>query len=91
MLAPDAAKRSLDEAERKTMEASFEAHLKAINAKLDPHEQLDCLVAVTTPWTVENGFVTPTMKVKRNRIEEVYCSQYEGWTKQRRKVIWYRA
>ncbi len=91
MLSPEAAKRSLGDSERKAMEASFETHLKEINAKLDPHEQLDCLVAVTEPWTVENGFVTPTMKVKRNRIEEVYCANYEGWTKQRRKVIWHRA
>jgi long-chain acyl-CoA synthetase len=90
MLSPEAAKRSLDDAERRAMEASFEAHLAAVNAKLDPHEQLDCLVAVTTPWTVENGFVTPTMKVKRNRIEEVYGSRYERWTGERRKVIWVR-
>jgi len=90
MLSPEAAKRSQDEAGRRAMEASFEAHLEAINAKLDPHEQLDCLVAVTTPWTVENGFVTPTMKVKRNRIEEVYSSRYEHWTGQRKKVLWDR-
>ena len=90
MLAPDAVKRSLNEAERRAMETSFEVHLKAINATLDPHEQLECLVVVTTAWTVENGFVTPTMKVKRNRIEEAYAAMYERWTEQRSKVIWYR-
>ena len=51
-----------------------EKHLKEINAKLDPHEQLDCLVAVTTAWTVENGFVTPTMKVKRAVVLDRYAS-----------------
>ncbi len=91
MLSPDAAKKSQDAGERKAMEASFEAHLKAINAGLDPHEQLDLMVAVATPWTVESGFVTPTMKVKRNRIEEVYASSYDGWVAQRRKVIWAKA
>ena len=90
MLSPDASKRSLDDTDRRAMEASLEAHLKAINAKLDPHEQLECLVAVTTAWTVENGFVTPTMKVKRNRIEEVYSAMYERWTGERKKVIWHR-
>jgi len=90
MLSPDAAKKSQDEGGRRALEASFEAHLKEINAKLDPHEQLDCLVAVTTAWTVENGFVTPTMKVKRNRIEEVYASLYEPWVGQRKKVLWHR-
>ena len=43
---------------------------------------------MTTAWTVENGFVTPTMKVKRNRIEEVYASNYERWVAQRKKVVW---
>ena len=90
MLSPEAAKRSLDDAERRAMEASFESHLKAVNARLDPHEQLDCLVAVTTAWTVENGFVTPTMKVKRNRIEDIYGTLYERWIGQRKAVIWYR-
>ena len=89
MLSPDAAQKSRDAAERSTMEASFEAHLAAINAKLDPHEQLGFLVAVATPWTVESGFVTPTMKVRRNRIEEVYSGRYDHWVAQRRKVIWY--
>ena len=91
MLTPDAAKRAQDAGQRKEMETSFEKHLKDINAKLDPHEQLDCLVAVTTPWTVENGFVTPTMKVKRNRIEEVYAARYDQWVGQRKKVIWHSA
>ena len=88
MLTPEAAKRSADAAQRKEMEASLAKHLGEINARLDPHEQLDCLVAVTTAWTVENGFVTPTMKVKRNRIEEVYGGHYERWVGQRSKVIW---
>jgi long-chain acyl-CoA synthetase len=37
---------------------------------------------------VDNGFITPTFKVKRNRIEEVYGPQYEQWVGLRRKVIW---
>ncbi|MBE2241850.1 MAG: AMP-binding protein [Burkholderiaceae bacterium] len=91
MLAPDAAKKALDADGRSALQASFEAHLATVNAALDPHEQLAFLVAVATPWTVENGFVTPTMKVRRNRIEEVYAPAYAGWVAQQRKVIWYAA
>ena len=47
-------------------------HLTKVNDGLDPHEQLECLVVVGEAWTVENGFITPTFKVKRNRIEEAY-------------------
>ncbi len=72
------------------MEASLQTHLSEINITLDPHEQLDCLVVMTTSWTVENGFVTPTMKVKRNKIEESYANLYEPWIGQRKKVIWHQ-
>jgi long-chain acyl-CoA synthetase len=73
---------------RKEIEASLSQHLASINDKLDPHEQMDCLVVVTEPWSVDNGFITPTFKVKRNRIEEVYGPNYETWVHSRKKVIW---
>ncbi len=70
------------------LEASLAEHLKTVNNTLDPHEQLDCLVLVTEPWSVDNGFITPTFKVKRNRVEEMYASRYESWVGARKKVIW---
>jgi long-chain acyl-CoA synthetase len=73
---------------RKDIESALTQHLAAINDKLDPHEQLDCVVVVTEPWSVDNGFITPTFKVKRNRIEEVYGPKYESWVGARKKVIW---
>ena len=48
-------------------------------------------MVVTEPWTVENGFITPTFKVKRNRIEEVYAPLFERWTASRRPVVWHTA
>jgi long-chain acyl-CoA synthetase len=76
---------------RQALEASLAAHLQAVNDKLDPHEQLDCLVLVTTPWSVDNGFITPTFKIKRNRIEEAYAASYERWVGVRRKIVWANA
>ncbi|MES2991092.1 MAG: AMP-binding protein [Pseudomonadota bacterium] len=90
MLNAESAKRAEDAGQRQAMEVSLSAHLDAINAQLDPHEQLDCLVVVSEPWTVDNGFITPTFKVKRNRIEEVYAPLYERWTGARRPVVWHQ-
>jgi long-chain acyl-CoA synthetase len=90
MLTLESAARASDPEGRAELEASLGEHLKAVNASLDPHEQLDCVVAVTTPWTVDNDIVTPTLKVKRNRIEEVYGPLYERWVKERRTVIWHQ-
>ncbi len=70
---------------------SLEAHLKTVNTQLDAHEKLDCVAVVTTMWTPENGFVTPTLKVKRARIEEAYSAKYEGWIRERKTVVWAEA
>ena len=91
MLNADAVAKSHDATQRQALEASLAAHLAAINATLDPHERLDCLVVVSEPWTVDNGFITPTFKIKRNRIEEVYGAMFEGWEGARRPVVWYPA
>ena len=88
MLNAEAAKRAQDNSGRAAIEVSLIAHLDAINARLDPHEQLDCLVVVKDAWTVDNGFITPTFKVKRNRIEEVYGPRFAQWTEAHRRVVW---
>jgi long-chain acyl-CoA synthetase len=52
MLNADAIARSRAGAGRSELESSLAAHMKAINAGLDPHEQLDALVVVTVKGTV---------------------------------------
>jgi long-chain acyl-CoA synthetase len=90
MLNAEAASRAQNAGQRQAMEASLTAHLDAVNARLDPHEQLDCLVVVSQPWTIDNGFITPTFKVKRNRIEEAYGPMFEGWAGTHRRVVWHQ-
>ena len=88
MLNPDAMAKARDGAGRAALEASLAEHLSRINAQLDPHEQLDCLVVTAQAWGVENDILTPTMKVKRNKIEDVFAANYETWVGSRKKVIW---
>ena len=88
MLNPEAAGRAQDGAARTALESSLAQHLRAVNATLDPHEQLQCIVIVTTAWTVDNDIITPTFKVKRNRIEDIYSANYERWEASGKKVIW---
>src|SRR5690606_15320821 len=63
MLNPEAAARATDANGSSEIEISLAAHLKRVNGTLDPHEMLQCLVVVTSAWTVENDIITPTFKV----------------------------
>jgi long-chain acyl-CoA synthetase len=88
MLNAEFVTRVSDAAGRSELESSLTSHLKQINATLDPHERLQCLVVVTTAWTVDNDVITPTFKVKRNRIEDLYAKNYENWEAAGKQVIW---
>lgn len=88
MLSEDTIARSKHPGERRKIEAHTALKLKEINAGLDAHERLSCVVLITSPWTIEAGFLTPTLKVKRNQIESAYSAHYETWTAQGRSVLW---
>jgi long-chain acyl-CoA synthetase len=88
MLNAEFISRTSDPANRSALEDSLAGHIKSINATLDPHERLQCLVVVTTAWTVDNDIITPTFKVKRNRIEDLYAKNYEAWEASGQTVIW---
>lgn len=89
MLNEGAAKQAGSVEGRAELEASLAAHLKAVNEALDPHEQLDCLVVTIEPWTVANDLITPTFKVKRNRIEELFATHYDQWVGAKKPVVWF--
>jgi long-chain acyl-CoA synthetase len=90
MLNLEGAKKAAHAAGKSELEAELAAHLKEINVTLDPHEQLDCVVVMTEAWTVDNDLITPTFKVKRNRIEDLFAKNYDQWVGARKKVIWHQ-
>lgn len=73
---------------RDTLTSEFEKLLGQVNATLEDSEKLAFAVVVKDQWTMENGFLTPTMKIKRNIIEERYLPFAEEWQKQGVRVVW---
>ena len=55
------------------VDSSLEATLHAVNDMLESHEQLSTLYVIDDPWTVENELLTPTMKIKRDKLEARYA------------------
>jgi long-chain acyl-CoA synthetase len=73
---------------REELTKALAAHVEATNARLDHHEQLAFLAVTTDTWQIENGFLTPTMKMKRSVIEETYGPLAEGWYGAKTPVVW---
>merc|ERR1711957_734584 len=61
-----------------------------VNGTLDDHEKVQFLAIVNEEWLPENGFCTPTNKIKRGKIEEEHESVLEEWYGSKKKVIWYK-
>ena len=45
-------------------------------------------IVMKEEWTIENGLLTPTMKVKRNDLEKVHTGNYESWYEAGGSIIW---
>ena len=67
MLSEDAAKKDQDKIEK-----SLLATLESVNSGLESHAVLDRFVIMKDDWTVDNGLLTPTLKIKRHLLEEKY-------------------
>ena len=57
-------------------------------ASVADYEQLRMIVIAREPWSIENGCLTPTMKIKRSRIEAAVAPQVERWYAGRGTVHW---
>ena len=88
MLSPAAATKCGEEGGREAVGSVLAALREQVNATLDPHERLDRLIVVPDAWTVDNGMVTPTFKVKRAALEARYGAAFEGWAARREVVLW---
>ncbi len=87
LLGPEAKKR-VAQGGRPEIEASLAAHLAEVNASVDPHEALAFFAVVRDEWQVENGFLTPSLKIKRAVIERAYESEIDAWYAAGRPVLW---
>jgi long-subunit acyl-CoA synthetase (AMP-forming) len=73
---------------RAAIAASLLSHLEALNAALEPHERLAFTVVIDQPWTIENGCLTPTIKIRRSAVEARYESSVARWFASGDGVIW---
>lgn len=74
--------------ERAAIEQSLRETLEAVNKKLASYERIATMIITRDLWSVENGLLTPTLKVKRNELANRYGMHFENWQVAREPVIW---
>ena len=88
VLAEEVRKNLTDPATKKRVEDELSPFLKTVNAQLSTYEQLQMFVIAKEPWTIENGMLTPTLKIKRAPIEAAIKPDLDVWFSTKRTVIW---
>ncbi len=60
------------------IKANLEQTLNDVNEQLESHARLDRIAISDTTWGVENDLLTPTMKLKRDKIEAFYSDSIDS-------------
>ena len=66
----------------------LEKLLAEVNAAHPAYEHLAFIAVVHDSWDIENGMLTPTMKIRRSAIEEVYNPRLDEFYESKQKIIW---
>jgi long-chain acyl-CoA synthetase len=90
VLLGEEAKKAAEKGEKDAIEKQLTELLAKVNKRLDEHERLQFIAVVNEEWLPEIGFVTPTNKIKRAKIEDEHAPFLDEWYASKKKVIWYK-
>lgn len=66
----------------------IEKTLSEVNLQVANYEKISSVVILSEPWEVSNGILTPTLKIKRDRLNQVFNHKFEDWSQSKNLVIW---
>ena len=59
-----------------------------VNNDLDNYKKISKIIFVKEDWTPDNEMTTPTLKIKRAKIDETFSLKYNDWEKSEESGIW---
>ena len=75
-------------ASKEEVAKSIQESVIAANQDRAKYEHISTAIIDTQLWSVDNDILTPTLKVKRGKIDDMYGQQYLSWHEAPDKVIW---
>ncbi|MBR9788124.1 MAG: AMP-binding protein [Vibrionaceae bacterium] len=73
--------------DKERYERSTRKVIELMNQELASHEQIKGVLMIKDPWSIENGILTPTLKIKRHVLEQKYHELGHNWPKGQ-LVLW---
>lgn len=67
--------------DRKRYEKKVHHVIDVINQELESHAKIKGVLMIKEPWSIENGVLTPTLKIKRHILEKRYQEIGNEWPK----------
>lgn len=53
-----------------TVESVLRERVAAVNNDVEKHARIGAVIVANEPWTIENSVLTPTLKIRREKVEE---------------------
>ncbi|MGV2840363.1 AMP-binding protein, partial [Vibrio cyclitrophicus] len=73
--------------DRARYERTSKRVIEKMNEQLASHEKIKGVLMIKEPWSIENGVLTPTLKIKRHILEQKYHEVGHNWPKDK-LVVW---
>lgn len=67
---------------------SLKNTIDIVNQTLEHFEHVKAFVVMREDWTIENGLMTPSLKIKRNELEKLHLQKYPKWYQEDEVVVW---
>ena len=85
LVVPSEGANSID---KDTLKQKLNNKLESVNKDQVSFRKVSTIVIMKEAWTPENGLCTPTLKIKRVKIDEKFMSKYKQWHENSEAVIW---
>jgi long-chain acyl-CoA synthetase len=68
--------------ENAVVDSALLDQLCKVNESLDHHARIGALIISADAWSIDNGLLTPTLKIRRDEVEDIFGSQAEALARQ---------
>jgi long-chain acyl-CoA synthetase len=76
------------EKQKEAIIASLLSTFEEVNKTLESYEMLEKIIIMKEGWSVENGLLTPSLKLKRTELEKKYLGRYLQWYEHPETIVW---